>query len=149
MKMLLATPFDQLQTGARWISRGRTITEADIVRFAGVSGDWFPLHTDQAYAARTAYGARIAHGMLVLSVATGLIPLPPETIIAFYGIDRVRFTRPVFIGDTVHIEMEIARKEAKSADRGLVTFLLGVKNQRDETVAILSPKVLVRRQAAE
>ncbi|MGH2373705.1 MAG: MaoC/PaaZ C-terminal domain-containing protein [bacterium] len=147
--MLLATPFDQLQTGARWVSRGRTITEADIVHFAGVSGDWFPLHTDQAYAAGTAYGARIAHGMLVLSVAMGLIPLPPETIVAFYGIDKVRFTRPVFIGDTIHIEMEVARKEPKGADRGLLTLLLDVKNQRDETVAISSPRVLVRRQAAQ
>lgn len=75
--MLLAIPFDHLQTGTRWTSRGRTITEADIVRFAGISGDWFPLHTDQEYAARTDYGARIAHGMLIISVATGLIPLPP------------------------------------------------------------------------
>lgn len=147
--MLLATPFDQMQIGARWVSRGRTITEADIVQFAGLSGDWFPLHTDEAYAARTAYGARIAHGMLVLSVATGLLPLPPETILAFYGIDKVRFTRPVFIGDTIHIEIEIARREPRGVDRGLVTLLLDVKNQRNETVAISSPKVLVRRQVAQ
>ncbi|MGQ0551226.1 MAG: MaoC/PaaZ C-terminal domain-containing protein [Armatimonadota bacterium] len=147
--MLLATPFDELQTGARWVSRGRTITEADIVQFAGLSGDWFPLHTDEAYAARTAYGARIAHGMLVLSVATGLLPLPPETILAFYGIDKLRFTRPVFIGDTIHIEIEITRREPRGGDRGLVTLLLDVKNQRNETVAVSSPKVLVRRQAAE
>lgn len=147
--MLLATPFDQLQTGARWVSRGRTITEADIVQFAGVSGDWFPLHTDQVYAAKTAYGARIAHGMLVLSVAMGLIPLPPEIILAFYGIDKVRFIRPVFIGDTIHIEMEVARKEPRDADRGLLTLLLGVKNQREETVAVSSPRILVRRRAAQ
>lgn len=147
--MLLATPFDQLQTGARWVSRGRTITEADIVQFAGVSGDWFPLHTDRLYAARTAYGARIAHGMLVLSVAMGLIPLPPETVLAFYGVDKVRFTRPVFIGDTIHIEMEVARKEPRDADRGLLTLLLGVKNQREETVAVSNPRILVRRQPAQ
>lgn len=147
--MLLATPFDELQTGARWVSRGRTITEADIVQFAGLSGDWFPLHTDQVYAAGTAYGARIAHGMLVLSIAMGLIPLPPETILAFYGADKVRFIRPVFIGDTIYIEMEVARKVPRGTDRGLLTLLVGVKNQRDETVAISSPQILVRRNAAQ
>ncbi len=143
--MLLETPFDQLQPGARWVSRGRTITESDLVWFAGISGDWFPLHTDKEYAAQTAYGARIAHGMLVLSVATGLIPLPPGIILAFYGMDRVRFTRPVFIGDTIHVEMQIARKDAKGADQGLLTLALDVKNQRGETVAVSSSKILVRR----
>jgi 3-hydroxybutyryl-CoA dehydratase len=147
--MLLAIPFDDLQTGTRWTSGGRTITEADIVRFAGISGDWFPLHTDQEFAARTDYGARIAHGMLILSVATGLIPLPPETILALYGVDRVRFTRPVFIGDTLHVEMAIARKHSRGSDRGFVTLAVDVKNQRNETVAAFSSTLLVRRPAAQ
>lgn len=143
--MLLETPFDRLQPGTRWVSRGRTITETDIVQFAGLTGDWFPLHTDREYAAQTAYGARIAHGLLVLSVAAGLVPLPPESIVALYGMDRVRFTRPVFIGDTIHVEVRVARKDARGADRGLLTIVLDVKNQRGETVAMTHSKLLVRR----
>ena len=143
--MLLETPFDRLQPGTRWVSRGRTITETDIVQFAGLTGDWFPLHTDREYAAQTAYGARIAHGLLVLSVAAGLVPLPPESIVALYGMDRVRFTRPVFIGDTIHVEVQVARKDARGADRGLLTIVLDVRNQRGETVAMTHSKILVRR----
>ncbi len=143
--MLLETPFDRLQPGTRWVSRGRTITETDIVQFAGLTGDWFPLHTDREYAAQTAYGARIAHGLLVLSVAAGLVPLPPESIVALYGMDRVRFTRPVFIGDTIHVEVQVARKDARGADRGLLTIVLDVRNQRGETVAMTHSKLLVRR----
>lgn len=143
--MLLETPFDRLQPGTRWVSRGRTITETDIVQFAGLTGDWFPLHTDREYAAQTAYGARIAHGLLVLSVAAGLVPLPPESIVALYGMDRVRFTRPVFIGDTIHVEVRVARKDARGPDRGLLTIVLDVRNQRGETVAMTHSKLLVRR----
>lgn len=143
--MLLETPFDRLQPGTRWVSRGRTITETDIIQFAGLTGDWFPLHTDREYAAQTAYGARIAHGLLVLSVAAGLVPLPPESIVALYGMDRVRFTRPVFIGDTIHVEVRVARKDARGPDRGLLTIVLDVRNQRGETVAMTHSKLLVRR----
>lgn len=143
--MLLETPFDRLQPGTQWVSRGRTITETDIVQFAGLTGDWFPLHTDREYAAQTAYGARIAHGLLVLSVAAGLVPLPPESIVALYGMDRVRFTRPVFIGDTIHVEVRVARKDARGPDRGLLTIVLDVRNQRGETVAMTHSKLLVRR----
>lgn len=143
--MLLETPFDQIKPGTRWVSRGRTITETDIVQFAGLTGDWFPLHTDREYAAQTAYGARIVQGLLVLSVAAGLIPLPPESIVALYGMDRVRFTRPVFIGDTIHVEVQVARKDARGPDRGLLTIVLDVRNQRGETVAMTHSKLLVRR----
>lgn len=143
--MFLETPFDQIKIGTRWTSKGRTITEADIVLFAGLSGDWFPLHTDREYAATTPFGARIAHGMLVLSVASGLTPLPVGRIVAFYGMDRVRFTRPVFIGDTIHIEVEVVEKEARGDGQGLLTVAQEVRNQRDETVAVFTAKILMKR----
>ncbi len=146
--MFLETPFDQIATGTRWRSRGRTITEADVVTFAGLSGDWFPLHTDREYAATTQFGARIAHGMLVLSVASGLIPLPPGIVLAFYGMDRVRFSRPVFIGDTIHVEAEIAEKAARKSGQGLLTLSYDVRNQRGETVAAFSAKLLVKASEA-
>lgn len=143
--MFLETPFDQIEIGTRWTSKGRTITEADIVLFAGLSGDWFPLHTDREYAATTPFGARIAHGMLILSVASGLIPLPVGRIVAFYGMDRVRFTGPVLIGDTIHIEVEVVEKEARGEEQGLLTVSEEVRNQRDETVAVFTARILMKR----
>lgn len=143
--MFLETPFDQIEIGTRWTSKGRTITEADIVLFAGLSGDWFPLHTDREYAATTPFGARIAHGMLILSVASGLIPLPVRRIVAFYGMDRVRFTRPVLIGDTIHIEVEVVEKEARAEEQGLLIVSEEVRNQRDETVAAFTARILMKR----
>jgi acyl dehydratase len=143
--MFLEMPFDDIAIGACWTSRGRTITETDIVLFAGLSGDWFPLHTDREYAATTPFGARIAHGMLVLSVASGLIPLPAGRIVAFYGMDRVRFTRPVFIGDTIHARAEVVEKTVREDGRGLLTILEEVRNQRQETVAVFTAKILMQR----
>lgn len=144
--MLLETPFDRLQIGDRWASRGRTITETDIVLFSSLSGDWYPLHTDSEYAAKTRFGARIAQGLLVLSVATGLIPLPIGSIIAFYGIDKIRFVKPVFIGDTVRVELEVVAKEERGTTLGLVTLNQEVKNQRGETVVVSMPRLLVKRE---
>ncbi len=85
-------------------SAARTITEADIVMFASLSGDWNPIHTDAEFAKKTIFGQRIAHGLLTLSVVAGLLVrlgLTERTIVAFYGIDKLRFTKPVFIGDTI------------------------------------------------
>lgn len=143
--MFLETPFDQIEIGTRWTSKGRTITEADIVMFAALSGDWFPLHTDREYAATTPFGARVAHGMLILSVASGLIPLPVGQIVAFYGMDKVRFTRPVLIGDTIHIEVEVAGKEDRGNGQGLLTVTEEVRNQRGETVAVFTARILMKR----
>lgn len=100
-------PFEQYVQGETFKTRGRTVTEADIVHFAGVSGDFFPLHVDERYAQTTRFGERIAHGMLTLSLATGLYVLSPDYVIAFYGLDRVRFLKPVLIGDTLHLEGEV------------------------------------------
>jgi acyl dehydratase len=139
--------YDELEVGMKWKSRGRTITEADIVLFAAFTGDWYPLHTDKEYAAQTPFGQRIAHGMLVLSVASGLMQIAPGVVVAFYGIDRVRFTAPTFIGDTLHVEMEVLEKNDRGPDQGVVTFRFDVFNQRGEkpcTSAVL--KILLSRR---
>jgi 3-hydroxybutyryl-CoA dehydratase len=131
-------------------SRSRTVTEADIVNFAGLSGDFIELHVSEAYAAKGPFGKRIAHGALVFSISTGLTVQTikiDDTVIAFYGLDKLRFTRPVFIGDTIHVVKKVIGKEPKGADRGVVTFETTVLNQNGETVIIYTDKLLVKARA--
>jgi len=128
-------------------SRSRTVTEADIVNFAGLSGDFIELHVSETYAAKGPFGKRIAHGALVFSISTGLTVQTikiDDTVIAFYGMDKLRFTRPVFIGDTIHVVKKVIAKEQKGADRGVVTFETTVLNQNGETVIVYTDKLLVK-----
>jgi len=127
-------------------TRARTITETDIVNFAAFSGDWYPLHTDVEYAKKGPFGERIAHGMLVLSVAVGLMPLYEMAIVAFYGMDKVRFTAPTKIGDTIHVELEVIDKQDKGDFGGVVSLKKSVKNQRGEDVAVSTMKVLISKK---
>lgn len=137
--------FDDLEVGLRAVSRGRTITEADLVLFSAFSGDWYPLHTDREYAAKTVFGQRIAHGMLVLSAATGLVPMNPGVVVAFYGMEKVRFTAPTFIGDTIRVEAEVVDKSDKGAF-GVITVRQEIKNQRDEVCCTAVLKVAVNKK---
>ena len=139
--------YDDFQVGDIEVTRARTITETDIVNFAAFSGDWYPLHTNIEYAKRSPFGERIAHGMLVLSVATGLMPLYEMAIIAFYGMDKVRFTAPTKIGDTIHVELEVIEKQDKGEPGGVISLKESVKNQRGEDVAISTMKVLIARKS--
>ncbi|MED5078355.1 MaoC/PaaZ C-terminal domain-containing protein [Geobacillus stearothermophilus] len=116
-------PFEQYALGERHRSRGRTITEADIVRFAGVSGDFYPLHMDQEYAKRTPFGERIAHGMLTLSAATGLWMMELGVVLAFYGIDSLRFVRPVKIGDTIYVESGLTTVLSFRYDGNVIDYI--------------------------
>ncbi len=128
-------------------SRTRTITETDIVNFAGISGDFVELHMSETYAAAGPFGRRIAHGTLVFSIAVGLgvqMNQVQDTVIAFYGVDRLRFTQPVFIGDTIHAVKKVISKTEKEPGRGLVTFETSVFNQNDELVLIYSDKLLLK-----
>jgi 3-hydroxybutyryl-CoA dehydratase len=135
--------FEDFQVGDTEVTRARTITETDIVNFAAFSGDWYPLHTDIEYAKKGPFGERIAHGMLVLSVANGLMPLYDMAIIAFYGMDKVRFTAPTRIGDTIHVELEVIDKKDKGDLGGVVSLKESVKNQRGEDVAVSTMKVFI------
>ncbi|MBI4768168.1 MAG: MaoC family dehydratase N-terminal domain-containing protein [Deltaproteobacteria bacterium] len=136
---------DDFQLGERILTRSRTVTEADIVMFAAFSGDWHPLHVDEEYARKGFFGQRIAHGFLVLSVATGLMGLADMAILAFYGMDRVRFMAPTKIGDTLRAEMEVAEKVDRNEKEGIVTLKVTVINQRDEAVASMGMKLLMAR----
>src|SRR5690242_21421744 len=101
----LSLYFEDFPVGAEHVTRGRTITEADIVNFAGLSGDFIELHTNEEYARQTPFGRRIAHGALVFSISTGLttqMNLVNDTVLAFYGIDKLRFTNPVFARSEEH-----------------------------------------------
>lgn len=145
----MALYFDDFETNQEFVSRGRTVTEADLVAFAGLSGDFVELHTNEEYAKQSTYGRRIAHGALIFSLSTGLttqMNLINETVVAFYGVDRLRFTQPVFIGDTVRVRKRVLQKEEKVSDRGLVTFETRVVNQRDEIVLVYQDKLLVKRR---
>jgi acyl dehydratase len=130
--------FEDFQVGQRFTTPARTVTEADIVHFAGISGDYNPIHTDAEFARSTLFGARIAHGLLVLSMLTGLRQRSGHfegTIIAWLEIRNYRFLKPVFIGDTVHGETEILEKrETSRPDRGILVQKVRVLNQKGEVV---------------
>lgn len=138
--------FDDFQVGDKIVTRARTITEADIVNFAAFSGDWFPLHVDVEYAKKTQFGERIAHGMLVLSATTGLWPLYDMAIVAFYGIDKLRFLEPTKIGDTLHVELVVAEKQDKGERGGVISWNWSAKNQKDESVAVCIWKALLSKR---
>lgn len=129
--------FEEFAVGDSIVTAGRTITESDIVSFAGLSGDFNEIHINAAYAAEQPFGERVAHGMLVLSIAVGLAVqtgIIERTVLAFRELNW-KFSRPVMIGDTIRVEIEITG--AKSIARlggGSVTMKLSVLNQRDEVV---------------
>lgn len=129
--------FDQFADGEVIETCARTITEADVVAFAALSGDWNPLHTDSVWAANTPFKERIAHGMLVASVATGLANASgvfEGTTIALLSMTN-KWTGPVRFGDTIHMDMKVAnKKETGKPDRGVITFANTVRNQKGDAV---------------
>ena len=141
--------FDKYQLGELLSTRSRTITESDIVAFAGLSGDFHELHMSEEYARRGPFGRRIAHGALIFSISTGLtIQMgPSENILAFYGVDKLRFIKPVFIGDTVRVQKRVLELAPKDEQRGVVAFETTVLNQHDVPVLIYQDRVLVKRKA--
>ncbi|MBN1581588.1 MAG: MaoC family dehydratase N-terminal domain-containing protein [Anaerolineae bacterium] len=142
--------FEDFQVGQEMTTHGRTITEADISVFAGLSGDHHPMHTDEVYASRQFYGRRIAHGGLGLAFATGLamrLGILEESIIAFRDL-TYKFSKPIFIGDTIHVQLLIV--EVKPVPRlggGLVGLEVKVLNQDDEVVQSGTWNVLSRSRA--
>lgn len=130
--------WEEWDIGAEFVSSARTITESDIVNFAGISGDYNPLHIDEEFCKNTLFGTRIAHGPLIYSIAAGLLfqlHLYDDTLIAFLGFDSLKFTKPVKIGDTVHARVEVLEKRITSKpDRGVMKRLLQVLNQKNEIV---------------
>ena len=130
--------FEEFEPGQRIITAPRTITESDVVTFAGFSGDYNQIHTDAEFARGTPYGQRIAHGLLGLSIASGLAMrtgILEGTVLAFREINEWKFSKPVFIGDTIHVEIVVL--ETKTLPRlggGSIVISLEVKNQRGDMV---------------
>ncbi|MBI2869198.1 MAG: MaoC family dehydratase N-terminal domain-containing protein [Chloroflexi bacterium] len=129
--------YEDFAVGDRLVTPSRTVTEADIVSFAGVAGIWNPQHTDEEFAGRTGFGTRIAHGSLVLSMSIGLLSrmnLFGVSSIAMLGLD-IRFLKPVLPGDTITCSGEVTgKKPSRKPDRGVVTVRLQTLNQRQEVV---------------
>jgi len=137
--------FDDFEMGEKIVTKSRSITETDIVLFSAFSGDWHPLHTDIEFAKKGPFGERIAHGFLVLTVASGLMPLEGMAVLAFYGMDKLRFLAPTKIGDTIHVVMEVLEKQEKEKS-GVVSFKSSIKNQKEEEVAILTMKIALHKK---
>jgi acyl dehydratase len=144
--------FEEFVEGLPIRTRGRTITESDLVAFAGFSGDFNPMHTDSIYAEGTQFGARIAHGALVFSVATGLayqLGVLEGTVIAFLGFE-MKLRAPVYIGDTIRVEASVSkRRPMPAAGGGIVTLDVKVLNQKDEAVQKGEWTIMVRSQPSE
>jgi len=138
-------PFEALEPGQEFTTRGRTVTEADVVGFASLSGDWHPQHCDAAWAEGSPFGERIAHGMLVIALASGLVPFDPGRVVALRRVADATFKRPVRFGDTLRVEGRIADLGTGSQEAGLVTFAWNVVNQDDQTVCRARVEVLWRR----
>lgn len=130
--------YEEFEPGQVIESVGRTVTESDIVSFAGLSGDYNQIHMDKEYSGKTSFGRRIAHGMLGLSIASGLAVqtgFMEGTIMAFREISNWRFKLPIFIGDTIRVKLQVMKKKAfPRLGGGSVTMELTVINQNDETV---------------
>lgn len=144
--------FDELRIGERLLTARRTVTEADIVNFAGLSGDHFYAHMDKIAAADSIFGDRVAHGYFIVSAAAGLfVDAAPGPVIANYGMDNLRFVEPVKIGDTIQVELTCKQKTPKPLQdpsqkaHGVVVWDIKVKNQRHELVATYDILTLVNR----
>jgi acyl dehydratase len=141
--------FEDYEVGERRMTVGRTITEADIVLHAGQTGDFFPHHMDADWCATQPFGARIAHGTLILSVAVGMTAADINPQSMSYGYDKIRFLKPVFIGDTIKVSAEITEKSDHRKNPEQLGYLheqVSVTNQRDETVLVLTHLYLVNKR---
>jgi 3-hydroxybutyryl-CoA dehydratase len=143
--------FEDFAVGETFVTPGRTVTDADVTDFAGVSGDFYSLHTDEEFAKKNIFHKRIAHGVLTLSMTEGLwmrLGVFEQTLVAFYGIDNLRFIKPVFIGDTITATLSVGEKKEKK-ELGLVTVKNQVVNQNGETVLVFDAHLLFKRRDQE
>ncbi|MCL4847799.1 MAG: MaoC family dehydratase N-terminal domain-containing protein [Acidobacteria bacterium] len=145
---------EDYEVGEVFVSPARTLTEADVVAFASLTGDWHPLHTDAVYAGQSPFGERIAHGMLTLSVGMVLVlrlgenRYLPKHFIAMSGIDGLRFTAPVRLGDTIHSVNRVAALDVKDERRGVLQYESEIRNQDGRTVVVWTSRMLVGRRPA-
>src|SRR5262249_1708041 len=128
--------FGDVAVGQEWESQGRTITQTDIVNFAGISGDFNPIHVDHEFAKTTPFRQPIAHGLLVFAIASGLgLHSPPMRTLAFHSIREWHFKEPVYVGDTIRVRTKVLEKEERARGRrGVVTWQRQIMNQAGKVV---------------
>ena len=137
-------PFGELCVGDRFTTPARAISEQNILHFAALTGDRHPQHTDPDWAAQSRFGEQIAHGLLVLSFAVGLLPLDPERVVALRRVGDAVFKQPVKIGETVHVEGEIVRTREVDAEQGLVDARLRIVNDSGRLVVLANVELVWR-----
>jgi len=144
--------WEEWEVGKSFETAARTVTETDVVNFAGISGDYNPLHINEEYCKKTQFGTRIAHGPLVYAIAAGLLfqlHLYDDTLIAFLGFESLKFTKPVKIGDTIHAKVTVTEvTETSKPDRGVMKRQLQVINQHGEVVQDGIQAFLMKRKPA-
>jgi acyl dehydratase len=147
--MLQERHFEDYISGEQRRTGGRTITETDIVTHAGQTGDFYPHHMDAEWCRMQPFGQRMAHGTLVFSVAVGMTAGAINPRAMSYGYDRLRFVKPVFIGDTIRVRVTVKEKrdDPKRPKHGIVVEACEVLNQRDETVLVCEHLLLVERSS--
>jgi acyl dehydratase len=141
---LFARPFGELAEGDRFATPSREVTERDILEFASLTGDSHPQHVDPEWAAGSHFGRQIAHGLLVLSFAVGLLPLEPDRVIALRRLGDAVFKQPVKIGDTLRVEGEFTRTRELDSEHGLVEARLRIVNQHGRLAVRASVELVWR-----
>src|SRR5579864_8524723 len=141
--------FEDYVVGAQRKTSGRTITETDVILHAGHSGDFFPHHVDAEFARKTSFGERIAHGTMTFTIGIGLTASQINPVAFTYGYDRLRFPKPVFIGDTLRTRITVKEKpeDSKRKGHGRIIEACEVLNQRDEVVLYCEHILLAERRS--
>jgi 3-hydroxybutyryl-CoA dehydratase len=140
--------FNELELGERFTTDSRTIGDADIMGFAELTGDTHPQHTDADWAQTSRFGERIAHGLLVLSCAAGLVPFDPDRVVALRKVGDAVFKAPVRIGDSIRVEGEVTKTRELDGEHGLVECRWKVLNQDDKMVMRVNVEVVWRAEPA-
>lgn len=145
--MFIQKYYEEFEIGEKRSTIGRTITETDFVIHAGQTGDFFPHHMDAEWCKTQPFKERIAHGTLIFSVAVGMTAQVINEVAMTYGYERLRFTKPVFIGDTIRVDVTIKEmKNHKKPKYGLVTELVEVFNQKEELVMLCEHILLTEKK---
>jgi 3-hydroxybutyryl-CoA dehydratase len=140
--------FNELEVGERFTTDSRTIADADIMGFAALTGDTHPQHTDADWAQTSRFGERIAHGLLVLSCAAGLVPFDPDRVVALRKVGDAVFKAPVRIGDSIRVEGEVTKTRELDDEHGLVECRWKVLNQDGKMVMRVNVEVVWRAEPA-